>query len=318
MQDIILTNLLNIGIFAMLAISLNLINGLTGMFSLGHAAFFGVGAYAAAVYMNHFAASIAVGGAWLHLPLGIVLSVFLAAILGLLVGIPCLRLTGDYLAIATLAFGEIFRIFMESLRPNLLGGPKGLRVEFVLDTPWAFAAIAAGVCATAWIAWSLKRSATGRAFLAIRENEIAAQAMGIDIASLKIQSFVLGSALAGLAGGLFALSRDQIAPADFSLMTTIMILLTIVLGGLGSITGAIAGALILGMVDPLVRHVPEKIAEMVQSPFLFDAMQKVKDNAQLFYALLLIVLIRLRPQGLFGLHEASFFFGRAKPAQDQD
>lgn len=291
------------GIFVILAISLNVINGFTGMFSLGHAAFFGIGAYTAAVYMNYFGPEMGTAGFWFHFAVGMAGAVIAAGICGALVAVPCLRLRGDYLAIATLAFGEIAKIVFESFKPEILGGPKGLRVAVALDARWAFFVVLAAIGLVAVIARNVKVSATGRAFLAIRENEIAAQVMGINTAFLKVEAFVLGSALAGLAGGLFAYSRDLIAPSDFGLMTTIVVLLMIVVGGLGSITGAVVGALALGLIDPLVRYLPELLAGAANNPVVVMVLMKIKDNPQMIYALLLIVLIRLRPQGIFGTHE---------------
>lgn len=314
MSDIILSILLNIGIFVLLALSLNIINGFTGMFSLGHAAFFGIGAYAAAVYMNHALPDPQSPIFLVHLAAGFALAVLAAGLAGLLVAVPCLRLTGDYLAIATLAFAEIVRIVLDTFKPEIFGGSKGLRIERSLDLPCSVPLVLVCIVAVTFLVRNLKFSATGRAFLAIRENEIAAQVMGINTAKLKIQSFVFGSSLAGLAGGLFAYSRDLIAPSDFGLMNTIMILLMIVLGGLGSITGSIVGAIVLGLIDPAVRFLPEMLEGFTASKFLRTLLEQIKANPQLIYAILLILLIRLRPQGIFGAHELSDLFKRSPSA----
>jgi len=311
--DIIFSPLLTAGIFVILSISLNLINGFTGMLNLGHVAFFGTGAYAAAVYMNAFAPALYSPMYWVHFAIGIALAAFIAGLAGLLVGVPCLRLAGDYLAIATLAFAEIFKIVMESVRPDIFGGAKGLRLEVdKLDSHWAFAICVGMIVVVTIFSRNLKRSATGRAFFAIRENEIAAQVMGMNVAFLKVQSFVLGSAMAGMAGALFAWSNYLIAPSNFDLMLTIMILLMIVLGGQGSVTGSIVGALILALVDPMVRYVPEAVGGVTDWRPVVTVLNGIKANPELIYAFLLILLIRLRPQGIFGMHEWTWYWSRRR------
>lgn len=286
----------------LLAISLNMINGFTGMFSLGHVAFYGIGAYTAALYMNRFAPALYSGPYWAHAAAGALLAGLVAGLCGLVLGFPCLRLKGDYLAIATLAFAEVFRIFAESFRPDLLGGPTGLRMECdKMDPKWAFCVSLGLIALLALFARNLKRSATGRAFFAIRENEIAAQTLGMNIAFLKVEAFVLGAFFAGIAGALFSYSSYSIAPGNFDLMTTIMILLMVVLGGQGSVLGSIAGAIILSAVDPLVRYLPDFAARFTTSSAALQFLQGIKSTPEMIYALLLIVLIRLRPQGIFGM-----------------
>jgi branched-chain amino acid transport system permease protein len=308
--DIIFSPLLMAGIFVILAISLNLINGFTGMFSLGHAAFFGVGAYTAAVYMNLFAPPLYSAAYWLHFVAGTMLAVVVSGVAGLLVGVPCLRLAGDYLAIVTLAFAEIFKILLDSFMPDVLGGPKGLRlVVDKMDAQWAFCIAIVMIIAVTVFAANLKRSAAGRAFMAIRENEIAARVMGMNVAFLKVEAFAIGAAIAGMAGALFAYSNYLIAPSNFDLMLTIMVLLMIVLGGQGSITGSIVGALILALVDPMVRYVPEFASRLTQSRAFLQVLQMLKENPELIYAFLLVLLIRLRPQGIFGMHEWGHYWG---------
>ncbi len=306
MQDIIFSELLNLSLFVILAISLNLINGFTGMLSLGHAAFFGIGAYTASIYMNQFDVQTYSGMYWGHFILGSGLAMLVAALLGLFVALPCLRLSGDYLAIATLAFAEIMRIVISSFKPDIFGGPNGLGLSVEkLESHWAFGISLLMILVVIVLVRNLKVSATGRAFLAIRENEITAQVMGMNTALLKVQAFVIGSAIAGLAGALYAYSRYQISPKDFDLMKTIMILLMIVLGGLGSISGAVTGAIILGLINPLVRYAPELVMKLTGADSALPLLQKAKENPQLIYAALLLILIRLRPEGIFGLHEIS-------------
>ncbi|HNY26259.1 MAG TPA: branched-chain amino acid ABC transporter permease [Candidatus Sumerlaeota bacterium] len=316
MADIIYSELLNIGIFVILAISLNLINGFTGMFSLGHAGFFGVGAYAAMLYMNHFAPEVYSAAYWGHFAAGLCVGAALAGGAGFCVGMPCLRLTGDYLAIATLAFAEILKVFLDSYRPDIFGGSKGLSLAVSkLEGQWAFWVIVAAIVLMTLLVRNLKNSAPGRAFLAIRENEIAAQVMGMNTASLKVQAFVMGAAMAGVAGGLFAYSRNLIAPGDFGLMRTIMILLMVVLGGTGSISGSIVGALILGLTETGVRYLPELGALVTQNERVAYGLERAKENPQVIFALMLIVLIRLRPQGILGMEEiGDLFRRRVRPA----
>ena len=316
--DIVFSPLLTAGIFVILAISLNLINGFTGMFSLGHAAFFGIGAYAAAVYMNLFSPPLYSAAYWAHFGAGTALAALAAGASGFLVGVPCLRLAGDYLAIATLAFAEIFKILLDSFMPEVFGGPKGLRLNVdKMDSHWAFCAAVGMILAVTVFARNLKRSAAGRAFFAIRENEIAARVMGMNVAYLKVQAFVIGSSIAGMAGALFAYSNYLIAPSNFDLMMTIMILLMIVLGGLGSISGSIVGALVLALVDPMVRYVPEFAGRITANETLLRILQAFKENPELIYAFLLVLLIRLRPQGIFGMHEWGYYLGTRKRSREQ-
>lgn len=314
MADMIFPELLNIGIFIILAVGLNIINGFTGMFSLGHAGFFAVGAYAAMLYMNYFAPELYSSSYFLHFGIGILVAMAVAGILGLCVGLPCLRLAGDYLAIATLAFGEIVRIFLESFRTDILGGATGLDLKTdAIDSQWGLLITFVLLSVIILLTRNLKNSATGRALLAIRENEIAAQVMGINVALLKVQAFVIGSALAGLAGALFAYSRSLIAPTDFNLLKTIMILLMIVLGGLGSLSGAVVGALLLGLVERLlIPYLPEVGMAISENETLYDILSTASTNPQIIFALLLIIMIRLRPQGIFGTKEISDFF-KKKP-----
>ena len=317
--DIVFSPLLTAGIFVILAISLNLINGFTGMFSLGHAAFFGIGAYAAAVYMNLFSPPLYSAPYWFHFAAGTALAAIAAGVFGFLVGVPCLRLAGDYLAIATLAFAEIFKILLDSFMPEVFGGPKGLRLNVdKMDSHWAFCIAVAMIAAVTLFAGNLKRSAAGRAFFAIRENEIAARVMGMNVAYLKVQAFVIGSSIAGMAGALFAYSNYLIAPSNFDLMLTIMILLMIVLGGQGSITGSIVGALVLALVDPMVRYLPEFAGRVTENQAVLGILQVFKENPELIYAFLLVLLIRLRPQGIFGMHEWSHYWSANRALTDSD
>jgi branched-chain amino acid transport system permease protein len=242
----------------------------------------------------------------MHFGVCLVLGALVAGLFGMLVGIPCLRLSGDYLAIATLAFAEIFRLVLENLWPDLLGGPKGLRLApGKLDSDIALICLVVGVVVVVILTRNLKYSATGRGFQAIRENEIAARTMGMNISVLKIQAFAISSAMAGLAGVLFTFSQWTISPGNFDLKMTIMILLMVVLGGAGSITGSIIGAFILGIISPLIRLTPDFAKQITEAPWLIDSLDKAKQNPEIIFSVLLIVLIRWRPQGIMGMAELS-------------
>ena len=268
-----------------LAVSLNLINGFTGQFSLGHAGFMAVGAYTSAL--------LTIYTGW---PFTIVLLIagIVSALIGLLIGLPTLRLRGDYLAIATLGFGEIVRVVILNLK--ITGGPRGLG-GIAPKTSFFSAELVAIL--TVIIFANMIRSSHGRAFVAIREDEIAAEAMGIDTTRYKVLAFSVGAAFAGIAGGLFAHHQMFIDPRSFTFQRSIEILVMVVFGGLGSITGSIvaAGALTI----------------------LPEALRGIAQYRMVVYALLLIGLMLVRPQGLFGTRELSDLLGResskTKPSQ---
>jgi branched-chain amino acid transport system permease protein len=288
-------------VFATLAVSLNLVTGFAGMFSLGHHGMFAVGAYAAG------AAVVWTGQAWgapspgsvealLLFGASGVAAVVCAAAAGVLVGLPCLRLRGDYLAIATLAFGEIVRIVIQNTPalegslgmyvPRLVMDPTGR----VADFRWLFVGLGALLLAAATaIVRNLIRSAHGRAIVSLREDEVAGEILGVRTTLYKLRAFVLGSALGGLAGWLYAHYDGFIAPPAFDIMTGIRILLIVVLGGMGSLTGSIVAAfLLIG-------------AERLLQTGLFG--ETLKAWVQVEFALLLILLMLLRPRGLFGDRE---------------
>ncbi|HVN85795.1 MAG TPA: branched-chain amino acid ABC transporter permease [Candidatus Binatia bacterium] len=264
-----------IGINIILAVSLNLINGIAGQFSLGHAGFMAVGAYVSA------AATMLV---WPHAPAALGLPVVLlvgglaAALAGLLIGIPTLRLRGDYLAIATLGFGEIIRVVI--LNTEAVGGARGL---FGIPTLASFASVYACALLCVGLLWRLVHSAHGKALLAIREDEIAAAAMGIDTTRYKIIAFVVGAFWAGVAGGLFAHFIGYIHTNSFTFLKSIEIVVMVVLGGTGSISGAVLAAAALTVLPELLR---------------FGA-----EYRMIIYSLLLIIMMLTRPAGLLGRSE---------------
>lgn len=264
-------NIILIGINIILAVSLNLINGFTGQFSIGHAGFMAVGAYVSAVLTVKmqlpFLAAI-LGGA------------MAAGVLGFAIGLPTLRLNGDYLAIATLGLGEIIRICI--LNIQYVGGASGfMGIPRYTDFTWVFAF----VVFTVYAIKNFVNSTHGRACISIRENEIAAEAMGVDTTKYKVLAFTMGAAFAGVAGSLFSHYFYIAHPASFTFMRSFDILTMVVLGGLGSISGSITGAVLLTFISAALASYPEW--------------------RMIIYSLLLIILMLYRPQGLFGNKELS-------------
>ena len=262
-------NIIIICINVIMSVSLNLINGYTGQFSLGHAGFMAVGAYVSVVLT-----------AKLHLPFAaaILVAAIAAGFVGFLIGIPTLRLNGDYLAIATLGLCEIIRIVIMNI--NYVGGAAGFNgIPHYTTFTWAFLVM----LATLFFIKNFVNSAHGRACIAIRENEIAAEAMGVKIVNYKVLAFTLGAAFAGVAGALFAHSFYILMPGTFSFLQSFNYLIMVVLGGLGSITGSIAGAFVVTGISAALAGVPE--------------------FRMIIYSIILILLMFYRPQGLFGYVE---------------
>ncbi len=281
-------NVLIIGINIIMAVSLNLINGYTGQFSLGHAGFMAVGAYVGVVLTTNF-----------HAPFVVALLAggLAAAFLGFLIGIPTLRLNGDYLAIATLGLGEIIRIVIMNI--EYVGGAAGFKgIPHHTNFAWVFWLT---VLALFFIK-NFVNSTHGRACLAIRENEIAAESMGINTTKYKVLAFAIGAGFAGIAGGLFAHCFYLISPNSFTFMASFNYLIMVVMGGMGSITGSIAGAFVV--------------------TFLSAALASWPEFRMIIYALALIFLMFYRPQGLFGYMEITSMrplnriFGRPKEKQE--
>ena len=264
-------NIVLICINIILAVSLNLITGFTGQFSIGHAGFMAVGAYLSAVMTVKLGLPFAVA---------ILAGAIGAAILGFAIGLPTLRLQGDYLAIATLGLGEIIRITI--LNIPYVGGASGLMgIPRYTTFTWAFFAMVV----TIFFIKNFINSSHGRACISIRENEIAAEAMGVDTTKYKVLAFTIGAAFAGVAGGLFSHYFYIAHPASFTFMKSFDILTMVVLGGMGSITGSITAAILLTFISAALASYPEW--------------------RMVIYSLLLIVLMIYRPQGLFGNKELS-------------
>lgn len=236
-------------IYVTLAVSLNLINGITGQFSIGHAAFYQVGAYLAGFFSITFLSRYGGGmPPWVWLCLMVVVGALAAGVAGLVVGLPSLRLRGDYLAIVTLGFGEIIRIVVQNTKE--LGGSYALSGIPKIQPIWV-ACLLAFICIA--VCRNLIKTARGLTFLAVREDEVASQAMGVNVTSVKVTAFVIGSMFAGAAGALLAHYEGLITPTTFSMDVSFIILTMVVLGGTGSITGSVVSALFLYYLPEYLR-----------------------------------------------------------------
>jgi branched-chain amino acid transport system permease protein len=288
------------GIGVTLAVSLNVVNGFTGQFSIGHAGFMALGAYSAAAWASWVDRTnpggildLAIGGQ-LSLAIALLLGGLIAALAGVLVGLPSLRLRGDYLAIATLGFGEIIRVLLENAES--LGGSRGFSMPASAapaDLLWIW-----GVAGTTvLVALRLKGSTEGRAMLAVREDEIAAEAMGVNTTRQKVRAFVIAAFFAGVAGVLFAHLELYLNPKSFTFMRSIEVVAMVVLGGLGSISGSILAAVVLSILPEALRPIQNLTGY---------------DLRMVIYGLLLILVPMKRPAGLFGSSEVGLFTPRKK------
>ncbi len=238
-NDYLARILVLIGIYITLAVSLNLINGITGQFSIGHAAFYMIGAYVSGYLTVLFSGRLPLSGP-LWLTLMVLTGALTAGLAGWVVGLPSLRLRGDYLAIVTLGFGEIVRIVVQSI--SQVGGSYGMNIAPKLTPIWMVWGLAVLCIATCR---NLLKTAHGLPFLAVREDEVAASAMGVNVTLTKVTAFMLGSAFAGAAGALIAHYEGFITPASFDMNISFIILTIVVLGGTGSITGSVIAAAFL-------------------------------------------------------------------------
>lgn len=346
-------------LYVTLAVSLNLINGITGQFSIGHAAFYQVGAYLAGyVTLNFYGKWGGLQGLpWLLL--SVLLGALAAAIAGLVVGLPSLRLKGDYLAIVTLGFGEIIRIVVQN-QPQL-GGSYGLTVQPKFQLIWP-ACLLAVICIA--VCRNLLKTAHGLPFLSVREDEVASSAMGVNVTQVKVAAFILGSAFAGAAGALLSHYEGFITPQTFGMDVSFIILTMVVLGGTGSITGSALAAAFLSYLPEYLRglkgaggqdltvsgaHVVGGLLSVVVAvaviKYVLDHVHQAKGTKAMMYigaligsfalyfafaamlagvpalhdkaiaagqlrmvifAVTLIVLMLLRPQGIFAHHEFSW------------
>jgi len=268
----VMLNLIIIAINIILAVSLNLVVGFTGQFSIGHAGFMALGAYASAIMTLNFNAPFIVS---------LLVGAVVAGIGGILIGIPTLRLKGDYLAIATLGLAEIIRGVITNI--DYLGGAYGLMgITQRTNWLWAFGSMVVTVI----VIKNFVQSSHGRACISVRENEIAAEAMGINTTRYKVLAFTMGSFFAGIGGALLAHYITFIEPNAFNFLKSFDILVMVVLGGQGSITGSVVAAIVLTLI----------------STFL----QSLAELRLIIYAIILILVMLFRPQGLLGTHELSF------------
>jgi branched-chain amino acid transport system permease protein len=282
----------SIAIHVVLAVSLNIVNGMTGQFSIGHAGFMAVGAYVAGVCgkalwpdaegvtgQAAYVVSLLVGGCT-------------AAFFGFLVGLPSLRLRGDYLAIVTLGFSEIIRVVVQNT--EVFGKALGLSGVPHRTTVTSTLVLAMG---TVLIARRLLQSAHGRSLLAVREDEIAAESMGVHTTSYKVRAFVIASFFAGLAGGAFSHLFSITAPSSFTYVKSMEIVVMVVAGGLGSISGAVIAAIVLTYLPEGLRDLFMRISD---DPAISSLVEQVRMPV---YGVILVLLMLLRPQGLFGTRE---------------
>lgn len=296
-------------LYVMLALGLNIVVGFAGLLDLGYVAFYAVGAY--------FYAILASPQFDLHLPFWALfpMGAGIACLFGVLLGAPTLRLRGDYLAIVTLGFGEIIRIFLNNLNApvNVTNGPQGINmidpvriagesltkpIEFLgITLPgththyYLFLAVTLGVI---FVAMRLQESRIGRAWAAIREDEVAAAAMGINTRNVKLLAFAMGAMFGGLGGGLFAAFQGFVSPESFTLMESIMILCMVVLGGMGHIPGVILGAILLTVLPELLRYIGP-----LQEGLFGQVLVDPADLRMLLFGVALVVVMLFRPQGLW-------------------
>jgi branched-chain amino acid transport system permease protein len=310
-------------LYVMLALGLNIVVGFAGLLDLGYIAFYAVGAYMyallasphltsnfpalAAAFPQGFHSSI-----WMVIPLGAAL----AAFFGVILGAPVLKLRGDYLAIVTLGFGEIIRIFLNNLNAplNFTNGPQGITLIdpvrvlgvnfgrpqnlFGIELPsvylyyylFLFLAIV-----TIVVCVRLQDSRLGRAWMAIREDDVAAKAMGINVRNVKLLAFALGATFGGVAGAMFAAFQGFVSPESFSLMESIIVLAMVVLGGLGHIPGVVLGALLLAIFPEVLRHTVVPVQQQLFGKVLIDA----EVLRMLLYGLAMVMIMLYRPKGLW-------------------
>lgn len=277
-------------LYIMLALGLNIVVGLAGQLVLGYVAFYAVGAYAYALLNQFFGWNF-----WICLPLGGVI----AAFFGLCLGLPVLRLRGDYLAIVTLGFGEIVRLGMLNWT-GLTGGPRGISdiprpplfgigLDINTSTIYIYYIVFAAVLITVLVVSRLKNSRVGLALQAMREDEIASEAMGIDITRLKLCAFALGSCWAGFAGVIYAAKTTFINPSSFTFMESAMILSMVVLGGMGSISGVVIAAVILILAPEYLRAFSE--------------------YRMLIFGAIMVIMMIFRPQGLISQEKRNYRIG---------
>ena len=296
-------------LYVLLALGLNIVVGFAGLLDLGYIAFYAVGAYAYALLASpHFG---------LHLPFWAILPIgaALAALFGVLLGAPTLKLRGDYLAIVTLGFGEIVRIFLNNLSQpvNITRGPQGIagidpvrvggidfsRADSLLGISFSgpmkyYYLLLALLLAIIFVTVRLQDSRIGRAWEAIREDETAARAMGIDTTAMKLLAFAMGASFGGVAGGMFAAIQSFISPESFVLVESVMVVAMVVLGGMGNIPGVILGAVLLAFVPEILRWTVEPVQRALFGRMLVEP----EVMRMLIFGLALVLVMLYRPAGL--------------------
>ena len=308
-------------LYVMLALGLNIVVGYAGLLDLGYVAFFAVGAYmygllASPHLLDTFPALAVYFPNGLHMPLWVIvpLGAALAGLFGMLLGAPTLKLRGDYLAIVTLGFGEIIRVFLNNLdHPvNITNGPKGIdMIDSITIFGWSLSKklniggfeiasvtlyyylFLSLVLLSVLISHRLEHSRIGRAWMAIREDEIAAKAMGLNTRNLKLLAFGMGATFGGVSGAMFAGFQGFVSPESFSLMESVMIVAMVVLGGLGHLPGVVLGAVLLAALPEVLRYVAGPLQAMT------DGRLDAAILRQLLIALAMIVIMLLRPRGLW-------------------
>jgi len=308
-------------LYVMLALGLNIVVGYAGLLDLGYVAFYAVGSYMFALMASphlssNFEAFQAAFPDGLHSPIWLVipLGAGVAALFGVILGAPTLKLRGDYLAIVTLGFGEIIRVFLNNMEDpiNLTNGPRGIgQIDSFhifginLGRSWEIGGFTlpsvtlyyylflALVIGSVVICYRLETSRIGRAWMAIREDEIAAKAMGINTRNMKLLAFGMGATFGGVSGAMFASFQGFVSPESFSLQESIMIVAMVVLGGIGHIPGVILGALMLSALPEVLRYVAGDIQSMT------DGRIDASILRQLLVALAMIIIMLVRPRGLW-------------------
>lgn len=298
-------------LYAILALGLNIVVGYAGLLDLGYIAFYAVGAYAYALLASpHLGLHLS---PFVILPFG----AMIAAIFGILLGAPTLRLRGDYLAIVTLGFGEIVRLFLNNLdRPiNITNGPQGITLVDPVITATAFNLFGLRItpnyfyyylfllfaAAVMFICIRLQDSRIGRAWVAIREDEMAAKACGINTRNIKLLAFAMGASFGGMAGGLFAGFQGFVSPESFVLLESVMILCMVVLGGMGNIAGVLLGALLLTITPEWLRAFANPVQVFLFGHTLVDP----ESLRMLLFGVALVVTMLFRPQGLWSARSST-------------
>ena len=320
-------------LYVLLALGLNIVVGYAGLLDLGYVAFFALGAYmfgllASPHLFETFPAIAALFPNGMHTPLWVVipLAAFIAGVFGVLLGAPTLKLRGDYLAIVTLGFGEIIRVFLNNLdHPvNITNGPKGLNqidsikffgfdlgkshtffgIEFANVSMYYYLFLAL-VLVSIVLCYRIQKSRIGRAWMAIREDEIAAKAMGINTRNMKLLAFGMGATFGGVSGAMFGAFQGFVSPESFSLMESVMIVAMVVLGGIGHLPGVILGAVLLSALPEVLRYVAGPLQAMTGGRLDAAILR------QLLIALAMISIMLMRPKGLWPTPE------HGKSLQDQ-